>query len=295
MQGGSDLRIEFKQISFEYRSSLMPTHRALQGVSLQIGPGEVVAIVGPSGSGKTTLLQHLNGLLVPTSGEILIDGQNLHSESRLLQQIRRRIGVAFQFPEIQLFEETVFEDVAFGPKNLGTVQSALEKDVRSALKLVRLDYDQFRNRSPFNLSGGEKRRVALAGILAMNPEVLALDEPTVGLDRASSDCVVQVIRTYRSSGKTVIFVSHNMDLVGALADRVLVLENGKITFEGSRPDLFSDDAILSRAALTRPHVMTWMQFLSKKGWPVRTDLYTIPDARNEMNRVKRSPKTNKEL
>jgi len=282
------LKIEFKEVSFEYRSSLLPTHQALEQISFQIGPGEIVAIVGPSGSGKTTLLQHLNGLLSPTSGQILIDDQDLHTQPKLIQQIRRRIGVAFQFPEIQLFEETVFEDVAFGPKNLGEDEAKVEQSVRSALKLVRLNYNQYEDRSPFHLSGGEQRRVALAGILAMNPDVLVLDEPTVGLDRASSDCVMQVIQTFRASGKTVIFVSHNMDLVATLADRILVLENGKITFDGSRPDLFSNNKILVRAALTHPQVVSWMQSLAEKGLPVRTDVYSIPDAKAEMDRVLRS-------
>ena len=263
----------------------MPTHQALENVSFQIGSGEVVAIVGPSGSGKTTLLQHLNGLFRPASGRILINEQDLHSDNMLLQQIRKRIGVAFQFPEIQLFEETVFEDVAFGPKNLDLSDSEIDENVRTALSMVNLDYESYKSRSPFYLSGGERRRVALAGILAMNPDVLVLDEPTVGLDRASSDCVIQLIETFRSSRKTVIFVSHNMDLVAALADRILVLEEGKITYSGSRQNLFSNDAIISRAALKKPQVFAFMQSLAKKGLDVRIDIYTVHEAKAEIKRA----------
>lgn len=284
------MKIEFRQVSFEYRSPLLPTHRALENISFTVESGGITAVAGPSGSGKTTLLQHLNGLLHPTSGRILVDGRDMQADPGLLRILRKKVGVAFQFPEIQLFEETVFTDVAFGPRNLGVPDSDLDRRVQSALQLVGLDYDTYKNRSPFHLSGGEKRRTALAGILAMQPEVLVLDEPTVGLDRFSSDCVVEVIRAFRQSGKSVIFVSHDMDLVGALADRVLVLESGRMTFGGSCRDLFSNDAILNRAALVRPRVMSWMLSLVQKGWPVRTDVFTIPEAKAEMERVMHSVK-----
>lgn len=287
MRGSSNLKVEFKQVSFEYRSSLMPVHRALERVSFKIGAGEIVAIVGPSGSGKTTLLQHLNGLLRPTSGRIFIDDQDLHSSAGLLQQIRRRIGVVFQFPEIQLFEERVAQDVAFGPKNIGMTGAELDQHVQSALQMVGLDLNKYKDRSPFHLSGGEKRRVAIAGILAMNPEILVLDEPTVGLDQSSTDCIVRVIRTYQSSGKTVIFVSHNIDLVAELSDRILVLEEGRVTFDGSCPDLFSNDAVLERAALRLPQIVAWMRSLVRRGLAVRTDVYSIQEAKAEMRRVMR--------
>ena len=192
----------------------------------------------------------------------------------------------FQFPEIQLFEETVFDDVAFGPRNLGVSKDEIENRVRHSLSLVGLDFERFRNLSPFQLSGGEKRRVAIAGILAMEPQVLVLDEPTVGLDTRSASMVEDVIRSYHRIGKTIVFISHDMDFVARLAERIIVLKNGLVHFEGSKRDLFQDETVLKQADLGLPHICQFMHQVKSKGYPVRTDVFTIDDAKSELMRLR---------
>ncbi len=252
---------------------------------MEVRAGECVALVGASGSGKTTLIQHLNGLLRPDSGSVRIDGMDLSDPETDLIAIRKRIGLVFQFPESQLFEETVFEDVAFGPKNLGFSAPEVEAHVRSALERVGLDPERSRTQSPFHLSGGEKRRAAIAGVLAMNPEMLALDEPTAGLDWQGGRRVETILSGCRGLGGTVLFVSHDMDLVGRLAERVIVMESGRIVFDGGKSDLFRNEEILVRAGLTLPSVSRAMASFREKGIPVRSDVFTMEEAREELRRA----------
>ena len=274
-------------LSHVYRSPFLPERKALSDVSFSIMPDEIVAVVGAAGSGKTTLIQHFNGLLRPTQGRVSFDAMDLSDTKTDLVAVRREVGLVFQFPERQLFEETVYDDVAFGPRNLRLPEEEVESRVRRTLALVGLDYESFSRLSPFRLSGGEMRRVAIAGVLTMEPRVLVLDEPTVGLDGSGSQKVEGIIETYHRLGRTVIFVSHNMDLVARLATRVVVLWRGSVLFDGTKDALFRDGTVLERAGLTLPQVCRFLQELRKSGHPVRTDVYTIEAAKQEMDRVLR--------
>jgi energy-coupling factor transport system ATP-binding protein len=279
--------IDIHGLHYVYRSPFFPEHRALSGVSFRIERGEMAALVGASGSGKTTLIQHFNGLLLPSSGRVRVMGMDPAASKKRLGGLRRKVGLVFQFPELQLFEETVEKDVAFGLKSFGLSETDARKRVRGALEMVGLDCRSFGRRTPFHLSGGEKRRAALAGILVMEPEVLVLDEPTAGLDWEGTRHVEDILQAYHRSGRTVVFVSHDMDLVARLADRVLVLSKGKLVFDGRKSDLFRQGALLKQAGLTLPHVVRFMRRLRRKGLPVRTDVFTVEEARKEIRRVLR--------
>ncbi|MBN2028876.1 energy-coupling factor transporter ATPase [bacterium] len=280
--------IQIENLFFTYQSPFFQSHQALSDISLTIQPEEVVAIVGATGSGKTTLIQHLNGLLQPTKGKIWINSVELAGSKINLGELRRKVGLVFQFPEIQLFEETVFDDVAFGPRNLKLPENQIEERVRNSLQLVGLDYDAFCRCSPFHLSGGERRRVAIAGILAMDPEILIMDEPTVSLDLCAAGKVKEIIMQYHRLGKTVIFVSHDMDLVAGLARRIVVLDNGRIIFDGPKEDLFQKRSLLERANLALPQVYQFMLKMRANGHPVRTDIFTLEEAKKELRNVLKS-------
>lgn len=281
------MHIKARNLTFIFSSPFSPIYTALKGISLDIIPREIVAIVGPTGSGKTTLVQHFNGLLLPTKGTFSIDSKDLSDSKTDLAWVRRNVGLVFQFPEIQLFEEKVYDDVAFGPRNLRLSEGDVEERVRLSLKLVGLNFGQFKDLPPFRLSGGEKRRIAIAGVLAMNPQVLVLDEPTVGLDRRAGHLIEAVIQKYHIQGKTVVFVSHDMDLVARLAKRVILLDSGRIRFDGSKEDLFKNETILKQAGLALPQVCQFMEKVKKMGRPVRTDVYTIDEAKDELEKMKR--------
>ncbi len=277
--------IQIENLFFTYQSPFSPSHQALFDISLTIQPEEIVAIVGATGSGKTTLIQHFNGLLQPTKGKVWIDSVELTDSKINLSEIRRKVGLVFQFPEIQLFEETVFDDVAFGPRNLKLFENRIEDRVRKSLQLVGLDYQTFRNCSPFHLSGGERRRVAIAGILATDPEILVMDEPTVSLDLCAAMMIKDIVRQYHQSGKTVVFVSHDMDLVAELAQRIVVLEKGKIVFDGVKEELYEDHVLLESAGLVLPKVYQFMLKMRKKGYPVRGDIFNLEEAKKELKHV----------
>ena len=248
---------------------------ALDNVSIKIGKGEFVFIVGDSGSGKSTLMQHLNGLLKPTSGQILLDGKDIWSDKALTRQARFRVGLVFQYPEYQLFEETVFKDIAFGPKNMGLSKEEIERNVYEAMEMVGLSKD-LKDRSPFELSGGQKRRVAIAWVLSMKPEILVLDEPTAGLDPKGRDSLLDRIeKLHKNSGMTVIFVSHSMEEVARLAKNVVVMNDGRVYAKGSVAEIFERGYELQKIGLNIPQITQLTLKLREKGVDIRPDIYTV--------------------
>ena len=279
------MEIRIENLTYSYCSPFSPVQRALSNIHLKIGVGEIVAIVGATGSGKTTLVQHLNGLLHPEEGRVFIDQEDLANKRTDLSEIRKKIGLVFQFPEIQLFEESVYADVAFGPRNMGMEEGEVEKRVCDSLNLVGLDFEKFRNVSPFCLSGGEKRRVAIAGILAMEPEILVLDEPTVGLDVQGAGMVEEILEVFHRHSRTVVFISHDMDLVARLAQRVVVLDRGRIAFDGGKTELFQNDELLRRTGLGLPHVCWFMKGLKDQGYPVSLNIFNVEEAKQELKKV----------
>ena len=257
---------------------------ALDNVNLSIQDGEFVGIIGPTGSGKSTLVQHLNGLLKPTSGRVLVDGIDIGAKGVNLRDIRRRVGLIFQYPEHQLFEETVYADVAFGPRNVGLAEEEVRRRVVEAIRSVGLD-ESVLERSPFELSGGQMRRVAIAGVLAMMPGTLVLDEPTAGLDPRGRDDILEHVRTlHREKGITVILVSHNMEDIARLASRVVVMHRGRIIVDAEPRIVFSQVDILKEIGLAPPELVELMLKLKSRGWDVRTDVLTVAEARQEILR-----------
>ncbi len=250
------LSLEVQNVTFRYTGIGGSDRTVLRNVSLRLGENECVAIVGPSGSGKTTLIQHFTGLLRPSSGQILVDGQDIWHRSFSQDRLRRRIGLVFQFPENQLFEESVAKDIGFGPQNLGLSAEASDERISAAMEAVYLDRKDFGHRSPFRLSEGEKRRVAIAGVLAMDPELVVFDEPTAGLDPKGIERMASIIKGLRSSGKSVVVISHNMDFVAQIADRAIVMLDGTIVYDGSPKSLFVNQDLLKSAGLLAPSLMT---------------------------------------
>ena len=277
--------IEMRGVTHTYQPGTVLASSALNGIDLQVTDGECVALIGPNGSGKSTLIQHLNGLLTPTTGEVLIDGKNLAAPSTHLKTIRQQVGLVFQFPEAQLFEETVFDDVAFGPRNMGIENEEMHDRVNRALEHVGLDPDVYASRVPLSLSGGEKRRAAIAGILAMRPRMLALDEPTAGLDDQGVRQVEKILCDFHASGGTVVIISHNMDLVARLADRIVVMHEGRIIADDSPEILFAGDDLLQSLGLDCPGVVKILTALHEAGYPVRTAIFEVEEAAMEIVRI----------
>ena len=255
---------------------------ALRGVSLEIEAGERVGILGPTGSGKSTLVQHMAGLLTPIAGRVLLDGVPAHGRTAEARARRRRVGLAFQYPEAQIFEQTVFREVAFGPRNLGLDEAEIAARVRWALKMVELD-PAMEERVPFSLSGGEMRRVALASILAMRPEALILDEPTAGLDPRGRRELLDRVRLWQEeSDQTLIIVSHNLDELARVVERVLVLGGGEVIADGPVRPVLSDGQLLRAAGLDTPQPVALLQALRDAGWEVRTDRLLPEEAAAEI-------------
>ncbi len=255
---------------------------ALKGVSVDFNSGEIVGVIGHTGSGKSTLLQHLNGLLKPESGEILFEDENIWASKESVRKCRFGVGLCFQYPEHQLFESTVFEDVAFGPKNMGLSENEIKERVLEAIKFVGLTED-YLNKSPFDLSGGEKRRVAIAGVISMKPKVLVLDEPTAGLDPVGKNDLLSLIKSYNeTTDSTVIFVSHNMDDVALIADRVLVLSDGNIVMNGTVHEVYSKGNELLKLGLDVPEITRVFLKLNEAGFDVPTDVYTVSDGKEKL-------------
>ena len=252
--------------------------KALDDINLEIQDGEFIGLIGHTGSGKSTLIQHLNALLVPTSGEVLLNGENIYADKSKLKSIRQRVGLVFQYPEHQLFEMTVYKDVAYGPGNLGLSQEEIDKRVRSAFETVGLGEDIY-DKSPFELSGGQKRRAAIAGVLTMEPEVLILDEPTAGLDPKGRDEILDAVKKMHDMRKiTVILVSHSMEDVAKLVDRIIVLSKGKTAIVGTPKEVFSQREKLESIGLAAPQISYVFSELYQKGYDVPTDIYTVSDA-----------------
>ena len=272
------MSIEIRDLTHIYNAGTPFARTALANIDLTINDGELVAIIGHTGSGKSTLVQHFNGLLRPTQGSVKVDGVDIGKKGVNLRDIRRKVGLVFQYPEHQLFEETVWDDVAFGPRNTGISGEELENRVRRALEAVDVD-GSFAKRSPFELSGGEKRRVAIAGVLAMEPSIIVLDEPTAGLDpRGREDLLRQIQRLHKDRDLTVVFVSHNMAEVARLAQRLVVMDQGGIVMEDSPEDIFADGECLEAMGLGVPDMTLLMQRLRDRGWPLPASALTIEDA-----------------
>ena len=252
---------------------------AVRDVNFSIDKGEYIGIIGATGSGKSTFLQHLNGLLKPTSGNVFFDNANIHDSKRQTRETRFKVGLVFQYPEYQLFESTVFEDIAFGPKNMGLPEDEIRERVHEAAGFVGLD-DSFMEKSPFGLSGGEKRRVAIAGVIAMRPEVLILDEPTAGLDPQGQAEIIRNIRNYKAShNATIILVTHNMEEIARNVDRIFVLSKGTIIINGTPAEVFSKSTKLRELGLAAPKAAIIASRLRELGLPVEKDIYTISHLR----------------
>ena len=277
--------LEVKNLSHTYSVGTPFEHIALKDVSFAVEHGEFIGVIGHTGSGKSTLMQHLNGLLKPTVGSVLLDGKDIWSDKKITRQSRFRVGLVFQYPEYQLFEETVYKDIAFGPKNMGLKQDEIDRRVREAAKLVGLTDAQLEV-SPFELSGGQKRRVAIAGVIAMEPEVLVLDEPTAGLDPEGREEVLRNIQAYRrEKNATIIMVSHSMNDIGRLADRLLVMNDATLAMDGTPAEVFARAQELSEMGLDIPEVTKLFLRLQAMGLPVEP-VYTMEQAVAALREIK---------
>ena len=280
--------IEVRDVHHVYLQGSPLEAVALRGITLTIQDGERVGLIGPTGSGKSTLVQTLNALIRPTHGTVLVDGEDIFAPQADRRRVRQKIALLFQYPEQQLFEESVAKDVAFGPRNLRLPDNEIDSRVREALQAVDLDPDTFGPRSPFTLSGGEMRRVALAGVLAMAPQVLILDEPTAGLDpQGKAEFLQLILSLHGQRGLTVILISHSMDEVARVAQRVIVLNDGSVVMDGPTREVFARVEELEHLHLGVPQTAQVLHRLRVRGLPVRTDLFTVEEARAELLRVLR--------
>ena len=279
------MSIKINHLTHIYNEGTTFEKVALNDVNIEIKTGEFIGLIGHTGSGKSTLIQHLNGIIYPTHGEILLDDENIHKDKAKLKEVRRRIGLAFQYPEYQLFEMTVYKDVAFGPTNLGWSKEKIHESVVAALDIVGISPEIY-EKSPFELSGGQKRRVAIAGVLAMNPEVLILDEPTAGLDPKGRDEILAAIRKlHEERGITVILVSHSMEDVAKLVDRIIVIHRGQVAMTGTPREIFAQPLELEQMGLAAPQVSYVFAQLKAKGYDVPTDVYTVEEAKEALLRL----------
>ncbi len=273
------MSIQVRNLSHIYSKGMPDEQKALDNINFNIYDGEIVGIIGHTGSGKSTLLQHLNGLLKADSGSIEIDGVDITKPGVSMRDIRKKVGLVFQYPEYQLFEETVALDVAFGPKNLGLSPEEVDSRVKEGLELVGLSYEDIKDRSPFELSGGQKRRVAIAGVIAMKPHVLILDEPTAGLDPgAHKDILSMIEEVHESQNNIILFVSHNMADVAALSDKVLVMDEGKLIMAGTPKEIFAQRDRLTAIGLSVPPVTELMYRLKERGVPAAENILDIKEA-----------------
>ena len=281
-----------KNLTYIYDEGMPFASKAIDDISFEIKDNDFVGLIGHTGSGKSTLIQHLNGLLKPSSGEIIVNGFNITDKDLNLTEIRKRVGIVFQYPEYQLFEETVEKDIAFGPGNLGLDEAEISKRVKNSMEAVGLDYETYKDKSPFDLSGGQKRRVAIAGVIAMNPEVLILDEPTAGLDPGGRDEIFNLIKKlHRDNNITIILSSHSMDDMAKLAQTIIVMNHGKIEFMGTPREVFTSHADkLREIGLDVPQVLELATKLRQKGFDIRPDILTVEEVKDEILKVMRGRK-----
>src|SRR5690625_86950 len=285
------MKIEIKNVSYIYNQGNPYEKKALDSVNLEINTGEFIGIIGHTGSGKSTLVQHLNGLMVPTSGNVIVGGIDTKDNKASKIDIRKNVGLVFQYPEHQLFEETIYKDIAFGPKNLGCTEEEIEERVKWACDLVGLDFENMKDESPFELSGGQKRRVAIAGVVAMKPKFLVLDEPTAGLDPKGRDEILdQVKMLHEKEGITVILVSHSMEDVAKLVDRLIVMDDSKVFMDGSPREVFSKKDELKSIGIGIPKVMDCMIRYKEIGHDMSTDVLTVEEAYEVLSKYLREGK-----
>ena len=276
------MAIKVENLTFVYNEGTALEQRALDGVSFEIPDGQFVGLIGHTGSGKSTLIQHLNGLVKPTGGKIYYNGEDIYGEGYSLRQLRSKVGLVFQYPEHQLFEVDVISDVCYGPRNLGLSEEEVRRRAEDALRLVGMK-EKYWEQSPFELSGGQKRRVAIAGVLAMNPEVLILDEPTAGLDPKGRDEILdQVEKLHDARGMTIILVSHSMEDMARYADRLLVMNHGKKAFDGTPREIFRHYRELEQMGLAAPQVTYVVHALRERGVEIDEDITTVEEARDAL-------------
>ena len=278
--------IEAKALTHTYSAGTPFEHKAIDNVELQVMPGEFLGIIGHTGSGKSTLIQHLNGLLRPTDGQILLDGEDIWAKPKEIRKVRFQVGLVFQYPEYQLFEETVYKDIAFGPKNMGLQGEEIDRRVRQAAVFAGLDEDIL-ERSPFELSGGQKRRVAIAGVIAMEPKVLILDEPTAGLDPRGREAILAQLRAYHEQkGSTIILVSHSMEEIARNVDRIVVMSHAHKLMDGTPEEVFSRAEELLQVGLDVPQVTKVAMELQKRGLLQDSSVYTIEELAHRLLTLK---------
>jgi len=276
--------LETENLTHYYENGMAGAVAAIENINVKFEKGEIVGIIGHTGSGKSTLLQHLNGLLKPDSGRVLLCGEDINKDKRTLRAARFRVGLCFQYPEYQLFEETVYKDISFGPKNMGLDSAEIDRRVRRAAEFVGLSEEHLK-KSPFDLSGGEKRRAAIAGVMAMEPKVLILDEPTAGLDPRGREVILSLVRTYRDqTGSTVILVSHSMEDVAKTADKVLVLNHSHVAMFGTVSEVYSRTDELEEMGLTVPQITKIFRALHDRGFEVSPSVFTVSQGADELMR-----------
>ncbi|WP_251424400.1 energy-coupling factor transporter ATPase [Veillonella agrestimuris] len=274
------MAIQLDSITYTYGVGTPFEKQALSGISLSIENGEFLGIIGHTGSGKSTFVQHLNGLLHPTTGTVTVNGVDISAKTEEAKTMRHKVGMVFQYPEHQLFEETIAQDIAFGPKNLGLPDDEVDRRVREAMQFVGLHYDIYAERSPFHLSGGQMRRVAIAGVIAMEPDFLVLDEPSAGLDPFGREEIFeQIIKLHKEKGITVILVSHNMEDISRMATRLIVLDKGQVVLDGEPLTIFKDHRqVLQSVGVDVPPVSVLIESLRERGLPISNDILTVDDA-----------------
>lgn len=283
------MSIKIQNLTHVYMPGTVFEQTAIKNINLQVNRGEFIGLVGHTGSGKSTLIQHIIGLLKPTEGEILVDGIDIHGKKENMVQARRKIGMVFQYPEHQLFEETVEADISFGPKNLGFPDDEVKRRVKKAMKFVGLDYETYRDRSPFHLSGGQMRRVAIAGVLALEPDFLILDEPTAGLDpRGRNEILKEIERLFKETGMGVILISHNMEDIARFASRIVVLKKGEIFLSGLPKEIFEDKvSLLREAGLNAPPLNQILHQLKSCGFAIHPSEMDVNIAAADISRFLR--------
>ncbi|MCH5138764.1 energy-coupling factor transporter ATPase [Clostridiaceae bacterium UIB06] len=280
------MSIKIENLTHIYMKGSPFEKKALNNVNITINQGEFVALIGHTGSGKSTLIQHINGLLKPDSGKIIIEDTDITEKKINLNFIRKKVGLVFQYPEYQLFEETIEKDIAFGPKNLGLSDDEINKRVKRAMVMVGLEYEKYKDKSPFELSGGQKRRVAIAGVVAMEPRILILDEPTAGLDPKGRDDILGKIKDlHKEYSMTIILVSHSMEDVAKLADRILVMQKGQCILDGAPSQVFKEVDTLESVGLAVPQVTYLVKSLREKGFDISEDIFTVEQAKNEILKI----------